>query len=76
MWSEENYAFRLPKRPRNMGQEALVRAAINVPHLFVNTGDEGAGVIVIARPGGIDRFFGEVGTGIGAADAPAPPTQE
>jgi len=68
--------FPVAEATEEHGPGGLVRAAKNVPHLFVNTGDEEAGVIVIARPGGIDRFFAEVGTEIGAADAPAPPTQE
>jgi quercetin dioxygenase-like cupin family protein len=58
------------------GPGSLVHAAKNVPHLFANTGNEEAVVIVIARPGGIEKFFFEVGTEIGATDAPVAPTQE
>jgi quercetin dioxygenase-like cupin family protein len=58
------------------GPGNLVHAAKNVPHLFANIGNEEAVVIVIARPGGIEKFFFEVGTEIGATDAPAAPTQE
>ncbi len=68
--------FQVAEATEEHGPGGLVRAAKNVPHLFVNTGDEEAVVIVIARPGGIDRFFAEVGTEIDAADAPAPPSQE
>jgi quercetin dioxygenase-like cupin family protein len=38
------------------GPGSLVHAARNVPHLFVNMGNEEAVVIVIARPGGIANF--------------------
>jgi quercetin dioxygenase-like cupin family protein len=58
------------------GPGSLVHAARNVPHLFVNMGNEEAVVIVIARPGGIEKFFLEVGTEIAATDAPTAPTQE
>ena len=51
------------------GPGSLLHAAKNVPHLFANTGNEEALVIVIARPGGIEKFFLEVGTQIGATDA-------
>ena len=39
-------------------------------------GNEEAVVIVIARAGGIEKFFLEVGTEIAATDAPTAPTQE
>jgi quercetin dioxygenase-like cupin family protein len=58
------------------GPGSLVHAARNVPHLFVNIWNEEAVVIVIARPGGIEKFFLEVGTEIAATDAPIAPTQE
>ena len=58
------------------GPGSLVHAARNVPHLFVNMGNEEAVVIVIARAGGIEKFFLEVGTEIAATDAPTAPTQE
>jgi hypothetical protein len=39
-------------------------------------GNAEAVVIVIARPGGIEKFFLEAGTEIAATDAPAAPRQE
>ena len=70
MWSEDIYDFRLATQLRNMAQEVWFTRAKNVPHLFANIGNEEAVVIVIARPGGIEKFFFEVGTEIGATDAP------
>jgi quercetin dioxygenase-like cupin family protein len=61
---------------KEYGPGNLVHAAKNVPHLFANTGNEEAVVVVIARPGGVEKFFLEVGTEIGATDAPVAPTQE
>jgi uncharacterized RmlC-like cupin family protein len=58
------------------GPGSLVHAAKNVPHLFANARNEEAVVIVIARPGGIEKFFLEVGTEIGAKEVPVAPTPE
>jgi quercetin dioxygenase-like cupin family protein len=58
------------------GPGSLVHAAINVPHLFANTGEEDSMVVVLARPAGIEKFFLEVGSEIGATEAPIAPTDE
>jgi quercetin dioxygenase-like cupin family protein len=58
------------------GQGSLVHAAKNVPHLFANTGNEEAVMIVITKPGGIEKFFLEIGTEIGATDIPVAPSRE
>jgi len=68
--------FQVGEAVEGHGPGSLVYAARNVPHLFGNMGNEEAVVIVIARPGGIEKFFLEVGTEIAAMDAPVAPTQE
>jgi MGT family glycosyltransferase len=58
------------------GPGGVILADRTVPHLFVNMGNAEAVVIVIARPGGIEKFFLEVATEIAATDAPTAATQE
>jgi hypothetical protein len=50
--------------------------AKNVPNLFANTGNEEAVMIVITRLGGIEKFFLEIGTEIGATNVPVAPSRE
>jgi quercetin dioxygenase-like cupin family protein len=68
--------FQVDEGSEERGSGSLVHVAKNVPHLFVNVRSEEAAVIVIARPGGIERFFLKVGIKIGATDAPIAAKQE
>jgi quercetin dioxygenase-like cupin family protein len=71
-----NLRFQVGDGVREHGPGSVIHAGRTVPHLFVNMGNAEAVVIVIARPGGIEKFFLEAGTKIAATDAPTPPTQE
>jgi uncharacterized RmlC-like cupin family protein len=72
MWSGEKLRFQAGDAIEEHGPGSLVHAAKNVPHLFANARNEEAVVIVIARPGGIEKFFLE----IGAKEVPVAPTPE
>jgi quercetin dioxygenase-like cupin family protein len=68
--------FQVGDEVQEHGPGSLVHAARDVPHLFVNMGNAEAVVIVIARPGDIEKVFLEAGTEIATTDAPAAPRQE
>jgi quercetin dioxygenase-like cupin family protein len=72
----EYLRFQVAEGTEEQGSGGVAHVARNVPHFFVNMRTEEAAVIVIARPGGIENFFLEVGTKIGPTDAPIAPRQE
>jgi mannose-6-phosphate isomerase-like protein (cupin superfamily) len=38
----------------------FVRAPANIPHVFQNTTDQAAKMLIVARPGGIEDYFAEL----------------
>jgi quercetin dioxygenase-like cupin family protein len=57
---EGNFLFELAGMPFSVGVGDFVHAPSNEPHVFQNTSDKDARMLVIAKPGGVENYFTEL----------------
>ncbi len=54
------FHFEMDGKPIEAGPGDLVHVPANVPHVFQNISDEEGRMLILARPGGIERYFAEL----------------
>jgi quercetin dioxygenase-like cupin family protein len=57
---EGTFYFELEGEPFSVGVGDFVRALSNQPHVFQNTSDRDARMLVITKPGGLENYFAEL----------------
>jgi uncharacterized cupin superfamily protein len=57
---EGSFLFELADIPFSVGVGDFVYAPSNEPHVFQNTSDKDARMLVIAKPGGLENYFAEL----------------
>jgi len=57
---EGSFLFELAGVPFSVGVGDFVHAPSNEPHVFQNTSDKDARMLVIAKPGGLENYFAEL----------------
>jgi len=57
---EGSFLFELAGMPFSVTVGDFVHAPSNEPHVFQNTSDEDARMLVIAKPGGLENYFAEL----------------
>jgi hypothetical protein len=57
---EGSFLFELAGMPFSVAVGDFVHAPSNEPHVFQNTSDKGARMLVIAKPGGLENYFAEL----------------
>ena len=57
---EGNFLFELAGVSLNVAVGDFVHAPGNQPHVFQNTSDKNARMLVIAKPGGLENYFAEL----------------
>lgn len=54
------FLFELAGVPSNLGAGDFVHVPPNVPHIFQNTSDKDGRMVVIIKPGGLEKYFAEL----------------
>ena len=57
---EGSFLFELAGVPFSVGVGDFVHARSNEPHVFQNTSDKNARMLLIAKPGGLEHYFTEL----------------
>jgi len=57
---EGSFLFELGGKPFSVAVGDFVHAPSNQPHVFQNTSDKDARMLVIAKPGGLENYFAEL----------------
>ena len=57
---EGSFLFELAGVPFSVGVGDFVHARSNEPHVFQNTSDKNARMLLIAKPGGLENYFTEL----------------
>jgi quercetin dioxygenase-like cupin family protein len=57
---EGSFLFELAGKPFSVAVGDFVHAPSNQPHVFQNTSDKDARMLVIAKPGGLENYFVEL----------------
>ena len=57
---EGSFLFELAGVPFSVGAGDFVHARSNEPHVFQNTSDKNARMLLIAKPGGLENYFAEL----------------
>ena len=57
---EGSFLFELAGKPFSVAAGDFVHAPSNQPHVFQNTSDKDARMLVIAKPGGLENYFVEL----------------
>ena len=57
---EGSFLFELAGVPFSVGVGDFVHAPSNEPHVFQNTSDKNARMLLIAKPGGLENYFAEL----------------
>ena len=57
---EGSFLFELAGKPFSVAVGDFVHAPSNQPHVFQNTSDKDARMLVIAKPGGLENYFAEL----------------
>jgi quercetin dioxygenase-like cupin family protein len=57
---EGSFLFELGGKPFSVAVGDFVHAPSNEPHVFQNTSDKDARMLIIAKPGGLENYFAEL----------------
>ena len=57
---EGSFLFKVAGMPFSVAVGDFVHAPSNEPHVFQNTSDKDARMLVIAKPGGVENYFAEL----------------
>ena len=57
---EGSFLFELGGKPFSVAVGDFIHAPSNEPHVFQNTSDKDARMLVIAKPGGLENYFAEL----------------